>query len=69
MTPAGRRAPYPALQRDPRVAITIGVAQPLCCLLVRGTAEVEIVEGVPDEYLDASHRRLISGEEMLVART
>ena len=48
----------PALRRDPRVAITIDVTQPLCCLLVRGTAEVEIVEGVPDEYLEASHRNL-----------
>lgn len=35
----------PALQRDPRVAITIDAAQPLCRLLVRGTAEVEHVDG------------------------
>jgi Pyridoxamine 5'-phosphate oxidase len=46
----------PALQHDPRVAITIDVAQPPCCLLVRGRAEIEIVDGVPDEYLEASHR-------------
>ncbi|MCE0762281.1 pyridoxamine 5'-phosphate oxidase family protein [Pseudonocardia kujensis] len=46
----------PALQRDPRVAITIDVPQPLCCLLVRGTAHVEVVDGVPEEYLQASHR-------------
>ena len=48
----------PALQRDPRVAITIDVAQPPCCLLLRGHAKVEIVDGVPDDYLEASHRNL-----------
>lgn len=45
-----------ALRQDARVALTIDVASPLCCLLVRGTAEVEIVDGVPDEYLEASRR-------------
>jgi hypothetical protein len=48
----------PALQRDPRVAITIDLGEPLCCLLVRGTAAVEIVDGVPDDYLEASHRNV-----------
>jgi hypothetical protein len=46
----------PALQRDPRVAITVDSTDPLCCLLVRGQAAVEIVPGVPDDYLEASHR-------------
>ena len=46
-----------ALQADPRVAITIDTPHPqLCCLLVRGTATVDIVDGVPQEYLDASFR-------------
>jgi len=45
-----------ALQRDPRVAITIDSGDPLCCLLVRGEASVETVEGVPDDYLESSHR-------------
>ena len=46
-----------ALQADPRVAITIDTAIPeLCCLLVRGTVDVEIVDGVPPEYLEASFR-------------
>lgn len=45
-----------ALRADPRVALTIDTLEPLCCLLVRGTAEVEIVEGVPEEYLAASRR-------------
>lgn len=45
-----------ALRRDPRVALTIDIASPPCCLLVRGTARVEIVEGVPEEYLTAARR-------------
>jgi hypothetical protein len=47
-----------ALRADPRVAITIDVGAPLCCLLVHGTAEVEIVDGVPEEYLAASRRNV-----------
>ena len=47
-----------ALRNDPRVAITVDSGQPLCCLLVRGTAEVEIVPGVPDDYLEASWRNM-----------
>lgn len=45
-----------ALQRDPRVAITIDSGEPLCCLLVRGEAALETVQGVPDDYLESSHR-------------
>jgi hypothetical protein len=45
-----------ALRADPRVALTIDVLPPPCCLLVRGTAKVEIVNGVPEEYLAASRR-------------
>lgn len=48
----------PALQRDPRVAITVDAADPLGCLLVRGRAAVEIVDGVPEDYLEASHRNV-----------
>jgi hypothetical protein len=56
-----RSAKVRALRRDPRVAITIDSGDPLCCLLVRGWAEVEIVEGVPEEYL-AANRRTMSAE-------
>ncbi|GAB2487302.1 pyridoxamine 5'-phosphate oxidase family protein [Jatrophihabitans fulvus] len=46
-----------ALRADPRVAVTIDTPHPeLCCLLLRGTVSVDIVEGVPDEYLEASLR-------------
>ena len=48
-----------ALQADPRVAITIDVpGPPLRVLLVRGQATLTSVDGVPDGYLEASHRTL-----------
>ncbi len=47
-----------ALQHDPRIALTIDVSPPPCCLLVRGTAELCEEDGVPDEYLEASFRTL-----------
>jgi hypothetical protein len=50
-----------ALRADPRVALTIDSnAFPPHVLLVRGTAGVEVVDGVPPEYLAAS--RKIVGE-------
>jgi hypothetical protein len=46
-----------ALQADPRVAVTIDViGPPPRVLLARGTAELTTVDGVPDGYLQASHR-------------
>jgi hypothetical protein len=48
-----------ALQADPRVAITIDVpGPPPRVLLVRGRASLSTVDGVPDGYLEASHRTL-----------
>jgi hypothetical protein len=47
-----------ALHRDPRIALTVDVYPPPCCLLVRGTAELREEEGVPDEYLEASFRTM-----------
>jgi hypothetical protein len=47
-----------ALRRDPRIALTIDVYPPPCCLLVRGTAELREEAGVPDEYLEASFRTM-----------
>jgi hypothetical protein len=47
-----------ALQRDPRVALTIDVYPPPCCLLVRGTVELREEDGVPDQYLEASFRTM-----------
>src|SRR5207237_2717429 len=46
-----------ALHSNPRIALTIHTqTQPTHILLVRGTAAVEMVDGVPDEYLEASRR-------------
>lgn len=48
-----------ALQADGRVAITIDVmGPPPRVLLARGRAALETVDGVPDGYLQASHRTL-----------
>jgi hypothetical protein len=52
-----------ALAADPRVALTIDTNTfPPHALLVRGTAEVEVVDGVPPEYLEAS-RKTLSAEQ------
>jgi hypothetical protein len=46
-----------ALQEHPHVALTIDTnAWPPHVLLVRGTARVEVVDGVAPEYLEASRR-------------
>ena len=47
-----------ALQRNPRVAITIDTQGqwPPRVLLVRGAASLEVVDGVPEEYIEASRK-------------
>jgi hypothetical protein len=56
----------PALQADPRVALTIDTNDfPPNELLVRGTAGIEIVAGVPPEYLAASRKSI--GDEGMAA--
>jgi Pyridoxamine 5'-phosphate oxidase len=56
----------PALQANPKVALTIDTATfPPHILLVRGTATVEIVDGVPSDYLEASKKQV--GEEGMPA--
>ena len=50
-----------ALQKDPRVAFEVDTGtemQPPNILLVRGEASVEIVDGVPDEFLTSSRKGL-----------
>jgi hypothetical protein len=55
-----------ALQTNPQVALTIDTNTfPPHVLLVRGTASVEVVDGVPSEYLAGS--RKIVGEEQFPA--
>jgi Pyridoxamine 5'-phosphate oxidase len=48
-----------ALMKDPKVAFTINTeadVQPPHILLVRGVARLEIVDGIPTEYLEASRK-------------
>ncbi len=46
-----------ALGRNPKVALTIDTdTQPPHVLLVRGTAQIEVIEGVAFEYLAASKK-------------
>jgi hypothetical protein len=48
-----------ALHQDSRVAVTIDTeGMPPNVLLIRGTAEVEVVEGVPHEYLEAGRKQV-----------
>ncbi len=54
-----RSAKVRALQRDPRVAVTIDTNDfPPKVLLVRGTATLEEIEGVPQGYLEAGHKNV-----------
>jgi len=53
-----------SLSRRPEVAITIDTeAMPPQALFVRGTAAIEVVDGVPDEYLAASAKN-IDGDQL-----
>ncbi|HEY0812453.1 MAG TPA: pyridoxamine 5'-phosphate oxidase family protein [Pseudonocardia sp.] len=46
-----------ALRKNPRVALTIDTEGfPPRVLLIRGTATVEVVDGVPDDYIAASRK-------------
>lgn len=52
-----------ALQHNPRVSITIDTeTQPPKVLLIRGAATVELVDGIPDEYIAAS-RKLVPADQ------
>lgn len=56
-------AKVPALRQNPRVAVTIDTESfPPHVLLVRGVARVEVVDGVPEDYLEAS-RKLVPAEQ------
>jgi hypothetical protein len=52
-----------ALRQNPRVAITIDTqSYPPHVLLVRGTASLETVDGVPTDYLEAS-RKIVPSDQ------
>jgi Pyridoxamine 5'-phosphate oxidase len=57
MATVPKAAKVAALRENPRVAMTIDKgAFPPKVLLIRGTAEVDLVEGVPAGYLAAGHK-------------
>ena len=57
MATVPKSAKVAALQKNPKVALTIDSgAFPPKVLLIRGTAEVELVQGIPDGYLQAGHK-------------
>ncbi|WP_163508274.1 pyridoxamine 5'-phosphate oxidase family protein [Fodinicola acaciae] len=54
----------PALRQHPKVALTIDTeGYPPRVLLIRGTARTEVVDGVPEEYVEAS-RKIVPVAEM-----
>ncbi len=57
MATVPKAAKVAALRANPKVALTIDQAAfPPKVLLIRGTAEVELVKGIPDGYLTAGHK-------------
>jgi len=53
-----------ALQAKPQVAVTVDTdIPPQKVLFVRGRASVEIVDGVPDEYLAGVHKLVDNGHK------
>jgi hypothetical protein len=57
MATVPKSAKVAALRRNPQVALTIDTgAFPPKALLIRGTADVEVVQGVPEGYLHAGHK-------------
>jgi hypothetical protein len=63
MATVPKAAKVGALRRNPRVALTIDTqdAWPPRVLLIRGAARVELVDGVPDSYVEAS-RKVVPAE-------
>jgi len=57
MATVPKSAKVAAVRKNPNVALTIDTgAFPPKALLIRGTAEVELVQGVPEGYLHAGHK-------------
>jgi hypothetical protein len=54
---------FKALRARPRVALTIDTASPARSLLLRGEAEIEVVDGPVPEYLAAAAKSM-EGEEL-----
>ena len=57
-----KSAKVAALRKNPRVALTIDGGFPPKVLMIRGTAEVELFDGIPDGYLTAG-RKVMTEEQ------
>src|SRR4051795_6820046 len=56
----------PALRKNPMVALTIDTeVHPPKILLIRGRAELEIVDGIPDEYLQMNGSYQMTPEQRI----
>ena len=56
----------PALRQNPMVALTIDTeVHPPKILLIRGRAELDVVEGIPDEYLQANSTYEMTPEQRI----
>lgn len=54
----------PALRKNPMVALTIDTEEfPPRILLIRGRAELDAVDGIPDEYLQANDTSVMTPEQ------
>src|SRR5947208_14707020 len=54
----------PALRKNPTVALTIDTeVHPPKILLIRGRAELDVVEGIPDEYLEMNGTYTMTAEQ------
>jgi hypothetical protein len=64
MCTAKNAAKVAALQHNPAVALTIDTeAHPPRILLIRGQAELDVVEGIPDEYLEMNGTYAMTPEQ------
>src|SRR5262245_29484982 len=54
---------HAALRARPRVALTIDTASPTRSVLLRGKAEIDVVDGVAPEYLEAAAKSM-EGEDL-----
>ena len=63
MATVPQSAKVAALRKNPQVALTVDQASfPPKVLLIRGTAEVELIEGIPDGYLTAGQKVMTDGQ-------
>jgi hypothetical protein len=56
MATVPKSAKVAALRRNPQVALTIDGGFPPKVLMIRGTAELDLVDEVPEGYLKAGHK-------------